>query len=82
MITEKPIVEKSSRVADPDLKSLEHRVDELIRSCSRLKEENRLLRQQQARLSAERAQLKQKTDLARVQTETALIRLKALEADA
>ena len=73
--------EKSNRVTDADLKSLETRVDELIRTCQRLKEENRLLRQQQANLVTERAKLKQKTDMARSQTETMLIRLKALEVE-
>ena len=72
-------IEKSLRLTDPDLKSLEHRIDELIHTCQRLKQENRLLRQQQATLSAERAKLKQKNDMARTQTETMLIRLKALE---
>jgi len=74
--------EKTTRMTDADLKSLELRVDELIRHCQRLKEENRLLRRQQATLSAERAQLKQKTDMARSQTESILHRLKALEVDA
>lgn len=74
--------EKTTRITDADLKSLEHRVDELIRTCQRLKEENRLLRQQQATLVAERAKLKQKTDLARTQTETMLTRLKSLEVEA
>ncbi len=72
--------EKSKPITDADLKSLEHRIDELIRGCHRLKEENRLLRKQQASLVAERAKLKQKNDLARTQTESILTRLKALEA--
>lgn len=72
--------EQTKPIIENDLKSLEHRVDELIRTCQRLKEENRLLRQQQTSLAAERAKLKQKTDLARIQTESILLRLKALEA--
>jgi cell division protein ZapB len=74
--------EKSIRITDPELKGLEHRIDELIRACQRLKQENRLLRQQQSVLMAERAKLKQKNDMARTQTETMLIRLKALEIEA
>jgi cell division protein ZapB len=74
--------DKSNRITDTDLKSLEHRIDELIRHCHRLKEENRLLRQQQTSLVAERAKLKQKTDLARSQTENMLLRVKALEVEA
>lgn len=73
-------IEKSKSVTDADLKSLEHRLDELIHNCRRLKEENRLLLKQQAGLVAERAKLKQKNDLARTQTESILTRLKALEA--
>ena len=73
-------IEKSKPITDADLKSLEHRIDELIRNCQRLKEENRLLLKQQASLVAERAKLKQKNDLARTQTESILTRLKALEA--
>jgi cell division protein ZapB len=74
--------DKSNRITDADLKGLEHRIDELIRSCHRLKEENRLLHQQQANLVAERAKLKQKADLARSQTESMLIRVKSLEVEA
>ena len=73
-------IEKSKPITDADLKSLEHRIDELIHNCQRLKEENRLLLKQQASLVAERAKLKQKNDLARTQTESILTRLKALEA--
>ena len=74
--------EKIIRITDPDLKGLEHRIDELINTCQRLKEENRLLRQQQSVLMAERAKLKQKNDMARTQTENMLVRLKALEIEA
>ena len=75
-------IEKTTRITDPELKSLEHRIDELIRTCQRLKQENNLLRQQQSTLMAERAKLKQKNDMARTQTENMLIRLKALEIEA
>ena len=74
--------DKTTRMTDTDLKGLELRIDELIRHCQRLKEENRLLRQQQSNLVAERAKLKQKTDLARSQTESILTRIKALEVEA
>lgn len=74
--------DKSNRTTDADLKGLEHRIDELIRHCHRLKEENRLLQQQQAALVMERGKLKQKADLARSQTESMLIRVKALEVEA
>lgn len=74
--------EKTIRITDPELKGLEQRIDELIRNCQRLKEENSLLRQQQSVLMTERAKLKQKNDMARTQAETMLIRLKALEVQA
>ena len=74
--------EKTIRITDPDLKGLEHRIDELIRTCQRLKQENHLLRQQQSTLMAERAKLKQKNDMARTQAENMLVRLKALEIEA
>ena len=74
--------DKENHIGDADLKNLDQRIDELIRHCQRLKEENRLLRRQQATLVAERAKLKQKTDMARSQTETMLLRLKALEVGA
>lgn len=74
--------DKTPRITEADLKGLEGRIDELIRACQRLKEENRLLRQQQTNLIAERATLKQKNELARTQTEMILIRLKALEVQA
>ena len=74
--------EKTIRISDPDLKGLEHRIDELIRTCQRLKQENQLLRQQQSTLMTERAKLKQKNDMARTQAENMLVRLKALEIEA
>jgi cell division protein ZapB len=74
--------EKTIRISDPELKGLEHRIDELIHTCQRLKQENRLLRQQQSLLMTERAKLKQKNDMARTQTENMLVRLKALEIEA
>jgi cell division protein ZapB len=74
--------EKTIRITDPDLKSLDHRVDELIRACQRLKQENQLLRQQQSLLMTERAKLKQKNDMARTQAENMLVRLKSLEIEA
>jgi len=74
--------DKTHRIADADLKSLEGRIESLIQYCQRLNEENRLLRQQQAGLVAERARLKQKTEQARTQTESILTRLKTLETEA
>lgn len=74
-------IDKHTRVTESDIRGLEHRLDELIRTCQRLKEENRLLRQQQTLLVNERAKLQHKNDLARAQTEMMLLRLKAMESE-
>src|SRR3569832_2954889 len=70
--------DKNNRITETDIRGLEHRLEELIRTCQRLKEENRLLRQQQTALVSARAKLQHKNDLARAQTEMMLLRLKAL----
>ncbi len=62
-----------------DLKSLERRVDELIRSVHSLREENHSLRQSQTSLMAERAKLIEKTELARSRVEAMIVRLRSME---
>ena len=62
-----------------DINHLEARVDELIRSCAELREENRALRNQQDNLIAERASLIEKSELARSRVESMIARLKAME---
>ena len=62
-----------------DLEALESQVDELIRTCEDLTEENRALREQQATLVAERASLIEKSELARSRVEAMIARLKAME---
>ncbi len=62
-----------------DLKNLERRVDELIRSVHSLKEENHSLRQSQTSLMAERAKLIEKTELARTRVEAMIARLRTME---
>jgi cell division protein ZapB len=66
--------------AELDLKKLEVRVEELIRACSSLKDENKSLRISQDNLVAERAALIEKTELARARVEAMITRLKAMEA--
>ena len=75
------IMEKdpAQQLAEQDLKRLEARVEELIRTVQRLKEENRSLRVQQQQLTAERAQLIERNDLARSRVEAMINRLKAME---
>jgi cell division protein ZapB len=62
-----------------DLNKLETQVDELIRTISRLKEENRNLRGKQQELMSERAELIEKTELARSRVEAMISRLRTIE---
>ena len=62
-----------------DLKALEVRVEELVRACEFLKEENKTLKVTQENLVAERATLVEKTELARTRIEAMIGRLKSLE---
>jgi cell division protein ZapB len=72
----------SQQVIDQDLKRLEFRVEELIRSIERLKEENRSLRMQQEHMTAERAQLIERNEMARTRVEAMILRLKSMEQNA
>ena len=62
-----------------DISALEARLDELIKSCDELREENRALKNQQDNLIAERASLIEKSELARSRVESMIARLKAME---
>lgn len=74
-------MEKDSvqQMAEQELKRLEFRMDELIKTVERLKEENRSLRLQQQSLTAERAQLVERNEMARNRVEAMISRLKAME---
>ena len=61
------------------LESLESRIDELIRIVDRLTQNNRSLLTKQERLIAERADLIDKTDMARIRVESMITRLKSME---
>jgi cell division protein ZapB len=61
------------------LRALEARLDELIRTCEELNDENRALRDQQSHLMSERAALIEKSELARSRVEAMIARLKAME---
>ena len=65
--------------ATMDIAQLEQRVEELIRTCSNLQEENQSLRERQDNLVNERAELIEKTELARTRVEAMISRLKAME---
>jgi cell division protein ZapB len=62
-----------------DLDTLELQVTELFRICERLREENASLRARQETLVAERAELIEKTELARSRVESMISRLKSME---
>lgn len=60
---------------------LETRIDELLKIVDKLTQNNRSLLSKQERLIAERAELLDKTDLARSRVESMIIRLKSMEAN-
>lgn len=66
-------------VTEQELRKLEVRLEELVRSIDRLKEENRSLRHQQDSLVTERANLIEKNELARNRVEAMINRLKGME---
>ena len=72
----------AQQAIDQDLKRLEFRVEELVRTVERMKEENRSLRVQQEHMTAERAQLIERNELARSRVEAMIGRLKAMEQNA
>ena len=69
----------SHEAAELDLQRLEAQLEQLIRAFARLQEENRVLRVQQNQLIAERAELIEKTEVARSRVEAMIGRLKSLE---
>ena len=67
-------------IAERELKALESRVEDLVRACTQLTEENRSLRIRQDSLVAERATLIERTELAKNRVEAIISRLKSMEA--
>jgi len=65
----------------PEIQQLENHVDDLLHASRRMREENMLLKSQQAAWLSERAQLVEKTDLARTKIETMVHRLKELDSE-
>lgn len=63
-----------------DLAALEAKIDELINTVTTLTTENDALRKQQTSLAIERADLIEKTELARTRVEAMISRLKSMEA--
>ena len=66
-------------VTEQELLKLETRLEELVGSIERLKEENRSLRDQQDSMVTERAGLIEKNEMARNRVEAMINRLKAME---
>ncbi len=62
-----------------ELRVLENKIDQLIQMCARLNEENRMLREREVELLAERDSLLEKNTQARGRVEAMLGRLRALE---
>ena len=69
-------------VLEQDLRALEVRVEELIRACTHLKDENKTLRAREQELLAERDQLVTRNDQAKHLVEDMIERLKRLEDEA
>ena len=66
-------------MAESNLKSLEGKVDDLIRLCTNMKRENQRLREEQQALQVERTNLINKNQLARSRLEKVLSRLKSMQ---
>ena len=64
---------------EQDLTRLEQRVDELIKTCRRLRDENLSLRSSRDSLLEEKTKLAEKNKIARNRLETIVDRLRTLE---
>ena len=74
----------STRTAtlDVELRRLEKRVDELVTTLLRLKDENRALRTRQDTLAAEKTTVMNRSEQVRARVEAMIGRLKAMERSA
>lgn len=80
MVKDNP--ESPTQASEHELKKLEVRIEEMIRTYERLKQEIVSLRKQQTSLSSERASLIEKNTEAHTRVEQIIRRLKSLEQDA
>lgn len=64
---------------EPEYQSLEHKIDELIKLCEQLNNENNALKTKASNWTLERAKLVEKNELARAKIEAMITRLKSLE---
>ena len=73
--------ESTGNIQEQDLRALEMRVEELIRACIHLKDENKTLRADVELLSRERDQLIENNATARTRVEAMIDKLKSLESE-
>ena len=71
----------NSSIQEQDLRALEVRVEELIRACAHLKDENKTLRAQTEQLTSERDKLIESNASARARVEAMIDKLKTIEAE-
>jgi cell division protein ZapB len=69
-------------IQEQDLRALELRVEELIRACTHLKDENKTLRAREQELMSDLDQVATKNDQAKQRVEDMIERLKRLEDEA
>ena len=67
---------------ETDIHHLETQLEQLIKLCDHLAQENALLRERQSALVTERAKLIEKNATARNQVESIIARLKGMETEA
>ena len=70
----------SRPILEDQFDALETRLNAVFALCTRLKQENQSLREQQHSLVEERARLIEKNETARSKVEQMIVRLKSLEA--
>ena len=68
-------------MSDELIHTLEAKLDELIRQCSRLQQENNELKHREGEWQRERVRLVEKNELARTRVEAMITRLKSLESE-
>ncbi len=73
--------EDAAQKYEHELSALEVQVGELIALCQQLKGENQALRNQNAVMMVERAELIEKNELARSRLESMISRLRSMEQD-
>ena len=69
-------------IQEQDLRALELRVEELIRACTHLKDENKTLRAREQELMSDLDRVASKNDQAKQRVEGMIERLKRLEDEA